>query len=64
MRQPRGGASPVRSANPTQHRSSRQEYKLSAEEREMAKIVGVAEDQFVKEKVKFMREEAMKGGRR
>lgn len=64
MRQPRGGASPVRSANPTQHRSSRQEYKLSPEEREMAKIVGVEEDKFVKEKIKFMREEAMKGGRR
>jgi hypothetical protein len=64
MRQSRGGASPVRNSSPTQQRSSRQEYKLSAQERELARASGVDEDKFMKEKIKFMREEAMNGGRR
>jgi len=64
MRQSRGGASPVRNSGQSQNRSQRQEYKLSADERELARASGVDEDKFIKEKIKFMREESLNGGRR
>jgi hypothetical protein len=60
MRESRGGASPVsRGTSQSQQRNIRHEHRLTPEEREMAQIVGVDEDRYLKEKIKFMKEESL-----